>query len=182
VVKDQSRDRPSSHKASWSEELATAFSALESLLGPPLGSNSRLRRNLARLRAVIQKCGVEDERAFFKHLESVPIEHSGRPNSRRVDVEELGRLSLEQVEDRLRDPSVSKDELLAIVRGRFQGSTGSISRLAKQQIVERIETLVMNERGHGSISRLAQGHSLLEPESAISAPIASDPSDAEDDN
>jgi len=171
---NEPRERVSNPRENWSEELAAALSALESLVGPPVGSNSRLKRNLARLRTAIQQMGRQDERAFFVRLESLSVAHSERPSSRIPAFEQLRHVSLEEVEERLRDPAVSKGELLAIVRGRFQSSTGSLSRLSKRQIVERIETLVMNERGHGSISRLAQGHPASHPTSASSRTEAAD--------
>ena len=56
-----------------------------------------------------------------------------------------------------RHPRRTKKELLTLASARFGASTGTLTRLAKDVLAEELLTMVRNERGHESISRVAEG-------------------------
>ena len=63
--------------------------------------------------------------------------------------------SLDQVERFIADEAVTKAELLALASERFGAPAGTLVRVNRAVLVERIQALVMNERSHESLARLA---------------------------
>jgi hypothetical protein len=158
MVKSVRRSDHRKRAASWAGELGSALTALELLVAPPVGGNVRLRRILQRLRSVVDRLDHLSEDEFIEALEMLEEGSPRRDRSERRRVD-LRQLTLGEAEARLRDPATSKEELIALVRERFGGATGTLVRLTKGAVAERLETLIMNERGHETISRLASGES-----------------------
>lgn len=139
-------------------ELSEALALLEALVGPPLGRNRELGSLLRQIVTVLDELeGVPPEdvlhalRALARSsAKSGAVGGSGSPAH-------FHDIALNQVEQMLRDQSVSKQQLLRVANERFGVPLGVLGRLNREQIVKRIETLVRNERSQGTLARLASG-------------------------
>lgn len=147
-----SRSKRRSH---WTRELSAALGGLELLTSPPVGRSSRLGRLLRHIRLAVERMDHRSEKDFLKALDELAHGTPAPQDSSKEELRGLGELSLEQVVEWASDASKTKADLLALIRERFGASTGSLARLPKSAIVEQLNTLIMNERGHASISRVA---------------------------
>lgn len=140
----------------WSQRLVTALRAIETIAGPAAGDNHDLKRVAARLRDVIERLGPLSEDRFFTELGAIGQRTSttGRERARSLAYSDA---SLDEVEKSLSDETTSKETLLKILQERFGASRGTLARLSKPRLAERLAELVMNERGHQTISRVASG-------------------------
>jgi hypothetical protein len=149
--------RPTGTGNSWSAQLSSILAVAEILVGPPLGSNIRFAKFLRRLTPLIEDLPDLTEREFLDAIRRLSLRQSrDRTHSQETD-EELRGLSLDEVERRLFDPSTTKQELLNLARARFDSSTGTLIRLSKDALAQRIEALLMNERTHQTLARAASG-------------------------
>lgn len=155
MVTRGSSGRESKRRSSWAEQLRSALSALELLAGPPVGTNTGLANLLKRLGLAVARLEHLSEEEFLEELNAMAV-RPRQPKYRSEDTPKgLRDLSLDEVERRLLDSSTSKADLIALIRDRFEGATGTLARLSKAAITERLQTLIMNERGHEAISRVA---------------------------
>lgn len=154
------------------QELTRAFRValvhLERLMSPPVGANPALGNFLNRLIAVLVKLEDVPPEEILRSLES----RAGRPQLNKGaesvrDVKLLSGISLTEAEKIIADQTTPKDELLRLVRERFGGSTGVLSRLNRHDLVDRIETFIRNERSHETLARLASGEAPKAPGAGI---------------
>jgi hypothetical protein len=155
MVKKKGSNTRHSRRQRWNFQLATTLSAAERLVGPPLGSNHEFSYFLHRTALLLEKLGHVTEDQFFDWLEDLASNSPKLEGFSKEVPADIEKLSLEDVERRLNDSSLTKDQLLELVRYRFRGPIGTLTRLPRQALIERITTLVMNERGHHTVARLA---------------------------
>jgi hypothetical protein len=149
------RKKLKSRRQTWNFQLAATLSAAERLIGPPLGSNYEFSHFLRHTVFLLEKLGHVTEDQFFERLEQLASNSSKQEGCTKEVPVDIEKLSLEEVEQRLNDTSLTKDQLLDLVRYRFRGPIGTLTKLPRQALIERITTLVMNERGHQTVARLA---------------------------
>jgi hypothetical protein len=138
--------------------LRVILSSVERTIGPPLGKNEHLVGMLRQLSALLGKLARMSDADF---LSAIEVLSNGKERPRSAKEAEAGPplrdLSLDEIERILSDPKTKKQRLLAIVRERFGGSTGTLAKLKHDALVERVAALAMNERSHETVARLASG-------------------------
>jgi hypothetical protein len=151
-----SQDHP---RAALIPALRVIISSAERTIGHPLGKNEHLAGTLRRLHALFGKLTRMSDAEFIEALETLANgqERPPRTNHVEADLPPLRDLSLGEIERMISDPKITKQRLLAIVRERFGGSTGTLAKLKHEALVERVAALAMNERSHETVARLASG-------------------------
>lgn len=139
--------------------LRVIISSAERTIGPPLGRNKHLAGTLRQFHALLGKLTRISDAEFIEAIETLASgqEPPYSANPVEVDLGALHGLSLDEVERMISDPKITKQRLLAIVRERFGGSTGTLAKLRHETLVERVAALAMNERSHETVARLASG-------------------------
>ena len=137
--------------------LRVILSSVERTIGHPLGKNEQLAATLRRLDSLLGKLPRMTDSAFIDVIEALANEKRPPHAAKRgeTDVQPLRDLSLDEVERLISDPAVTKQRLLAIVRERFGGSIGALSKLRHEALIARVAALAMNERSHETVARLA---------------------------
>lgn len=124
---------------------------------PLLGNNEPLAATLRQLHTLLGKLPRMTDAAF---MEAIATLASDKPRRGAAKGNEEGErhlcdLSLDEIERALADPDIAKQQLLAIAKERFGASTGSLSKLNREFLREKVAAFVMNERGHQAIARMA---------------------------
>ena len=157
TVNSPSQDHP---RVALIPALRVIISAAERTIGPPLGKNKQLVGTLQQFHALLGKLTRMSDSEFIEAIETLANgrERPHRANEVEADTRPLQDLSLGEIEHMISDPKTTKQRLLAIVRERFGGSTGTLTKLKHATLVERVAALAMNERGHETVARLASRH------------------------
>lgn len=108
---------------------------IESLVGHLRGLSA------ADIEAIFSKIPVSREPETGKRLDT-------------SSAELVRNLTLSEVEARIGDVAAPKSDLEVVAAFRFGIPIGSLSRMSRASLVEKIRTLIQNERGHESIRRL----------------------------
>lgn len=154
--------------------LRVILSSSERAIGPPLGNNEHLARTLRRLHALLGRLTWMSDAEFIEAIETLANGHE-RPRKEHKIAEDPAPLrdrSLDEIERMIADPKITKQRLLAIVRERFGGSTGTLARLNHDALLERVAALAMNERSHETVARLASGDANRHSSGTTNAPPA----------
>jgi len=136
-------------------QFVTVLHKLEGLYAPPLAGDPALVAFIRRLRNSLDGGRVSPD-AVIAALESVPRATGEADDAPPKEPRQpFGDFSLDQVERFVADDTVTKAELLALASERFGAPAGTLVRVNRAVLVERIQALVMNERSHESLARLA---------------------------
>lgn len=173
---DPALDSPiqSQPRAELVPALRVILSSSERAIGPPLGNNERLASTLRRLHALLGRLTWMSDADFIEAIEAL-AKGQERPHKQRKVAEDsgpLGDLPLDEIERMITDPKTTKRRLLAIVRERFGGSTGTLAKLKHDALLERVAALAMNERSHETVARLASGDANRHSSRTTNAPAA----------
>lgn len=149
-------DSRPSHRFNWAEQLSAVLNSIAKFLVAPISLNNRLAQFLRRIAPLVERLNHLSEDDFCKSLEAMAVSHPQSSDFEGEGADEdFSNFSLDEVERWITKPTITKQQLLGLVRRRFEGSTGTLSKLSKQMILERVEALVMNERSHQTLARLA---------------------------
>lgn len=166
VTENDSQEESIGHEAETSSlvrvlRLSVGFATR--LLAMSAVDNHRVTQSLRRLDVALGKLQHIQDDDFIHALEKLATEGpQGRPSSRaRVNPRELRDMPLNRVEELVSDPTTTKQDLLAIAKERFGASTGTLVKLARPALTDRLQAFVMNERGHTTVARLAAGEPRL---------------------
>lgn len=157
--------------ASLIRALRVILSSAERTIGHPFGKNEQLAASLRRLHALLGKLPQMTDSAFIEAIEAIANEKPRRDTAKRGNGESrpLRDLSLDEIERLISDPEITKQRLLAIVRERFGGATGSLSKMRHEALLETVAAMAMNERSHQTIARLASRDANLHPSQRTNA-------------
>lgn len=149
-------EKQSAKGSNWAEQLCALLTAGESLAASPiLGPNPRFAKFLKHIIPLIERLGNLNEDEFYEALKLISAKQISSPTRISEEDDNFQSLSLGEVEQFISDPTVTKQQLLTLVKIRFRASTGTLSRLSRSALIERIETFIMNEQGHVTLARLA---------------------------
>jgi hypothetical protein len=173
---DAKFDAPFQDRASDAliQALRIVVSSAVRTIGPPLGLNEHLAGTLRRFHALLGKLARKSDREFIEALETL-ANGQERPHTAdpvKLDPKPLCDLSLGEIECMISDPKITKQRLLAIVRERFGGFTGTLGKLNHDALLERVAALAMNERSHETVARLASGSASQHSSEANNAAAA----------
>lgn len=126
--------------------------ALERLVA--LGGDEELRRFLQHFAEALRNAEV-DPKELLLALRRIPREHRRQAFPPAPSPVRYEQLSLDDVERLVRDPASTKPQLLELTKRRFGTSVGTLRRLTREALADRILAMVRNERSHEAIERLA---------------------------
>ncbi len=133
-------------------ELCDLLAKVEPLVGGPLGRNEELAAFVNEIRRALGR---------MRHLSSQELlTLLGQTTARahkpvQEDPSKYAHTSLDGVDALLEDARTTRSELLAIASSKFGATIGTLKRLGRDALVERLRGMVRNERSHDAIERLA---------------------------
>lgn len=137
--------------------VRVAVAGVARMVAPPFGENAKLAAALRRVDAALSKLSGLSEEEFITGLEHLAnLDSTSRtPERPRNARGSLRGMNLDAVERIVNDSSTTKNALLAVARERFDAPTGALMKMNRAAVAERLSALVMNERGHATVARLA---------------------------
>ena len=117
-------------------------------------ANDELLGSLASLLDHIRSLGAGDIDVVFRDASATGRQSMATRTSEPMDAGTIGGLTAEEVEQRIADAGTTKAELELIAAYRFGMPSGSLQRLSRAALSEKLKTSIRNERGHQSIRRL----------------------------
>jgi hypothetical protein len=147
---DDKKTRDSAPLAEFGELLKQ----MESLVRVVAPQKRELVELISAVRHVVSGSSASSVNEFLGELRTGRrIDAARKPDSK--EQADFRRASLEDVEKLLDDSDVTKAILLRVAETRFGAPRGVLTRLNRNDLVDRLRTLIADERSHDAIARLA---------------------------
>lgn len=135
-------------------EFIQILAMMGRIAAPPLGSNPELANFLRDLAGVLRSNPALSTASLLARLGNDVSSRAKRDESLSQSID-ARRWTLDDVTRLFDRPGVTRAEVIDVIHSRFGMPLGSLSKLSRRALFDRLSTLVEEESTHESLARLA---------------------------